>query len=144
MVFLDIRSLVKLSESFSKWRCEVSNQFVSISYSFEGYSNVTVTFQGLSQIILHSVLVIELCLSWSPKAIFPWPHWFYMLTFYVFFRQYNEMRWVYICIYLLFIWMNIYIKYTCAYAHMCMKGHLSLNQFVHGQSNKLQFQGLFL
>lgn len=121
MVFLHSRHLVKFIESISKWRLEVSNQFLSIGYSFGEYGSTMVTFQRPPQIILGIALIVDLCLPCSPKPTFTLATLvlYIGLCKYIFSNIYfigNTMRWrgfmsAYIFVY---IWMNIYIC-PCTY-----------------------------
>lgn len=137
MVSLYMRRLVKFIETISKWRHEVSNHLLNISYSFEEYSDIMVTFQRLPQVTLGIVLRIELCLSCSPKPIFTLAILvlnvgFCKCTFSKIRFVGNIMKWgqymsayIYVC-----IWMKIYIKYPSAQSRTCREGHININKFV--------------
>lgn len=134
---LYIRRSVKFIETISKWRHEVSNHLLNISYSFEEYSDIMVTFQRLPQVTLGIILRIELCLSCSPKPIFTLA----VLVSNVGLCKYtisnihfvgNIMKWgrymsAYIYVY---IWMKIYIKYPSVQSHTSREGHININKFV--------------
>lgn len=143
MVFLHIRRLVKFIESISKWRQEVYSQFVSISYSFEEYSDIMVTFQRLPQIILGIVLIFVLGLSSSPKPIFTLA----ILVLYVglckcifsniyFLGNIIRWGWVYICLYLC-LHMDEHIICTSAYTHIWREGHLNMSKCVPSWTEQL-------